>query len=318
MPPISPTNQNWVALGSNGNPQVAPGLSPLSNAQTVGGPGSVLDASTSAGSTGAAGGSAGLLNDFMTQKQGALDTAGNQTASGGAALGSSIQDLIALLSGGQRNIDANTVNNDLAKTQGTQSILDMVGNGVRSGGVMLNNKNAGDSSATEALANAYGLLGQQQLSKVGNQYEQGANKISADQFNQDQQASEGARHITENKASLINGIVSTAQNSLTMLNAALAGANLPDRIDIQKEIDTVKQNALQQLQQYDTQLSSGVAGITPISTNDALAKASQLAQAGTASPDTFNYSTTAPAQFQDSGPFSSSLPLFTLGKKTTA
>jgi hypothetical protein len=289
--------------------------------------GRVLDASTSTATAGGAGGTpasgsgaygpAALLNDFNIQKQGALNTAGAATTAGGSQLGSSIQDLIDSLKGGQRNIDAESVNNDLAKTQGHQSILDMVGNGIRSGGVMLANKNAGNSSAAQALANAYGLLGRQQESKVGNQFEQGQNKIAADQFNQDQQAAQGSRHIQENKTGIINNIVSTAQNSLTMLNSAMAGANLPDRIDIQKEIDTVKANAMQQLQQYDSMLSQGVGGVQAMNPNDAQAKAASLAAAGTAAPDQFNYTTDAPLTEQNTGPFASALPLFTLGNKKT-
>lgn len=255
-----------------------------------------------------------LRSGFGTQKQGIFDTANEAVGSAGRGLNSSILDLLDSLRSGQRNIDSQGVQNELSRQQGTEGVLGMVGRGIRSGGVMLNNRNASDSSATQAIANAYGDLGRRQLSSVGNQYAQGQNAIQQAQVDLGDQQAQGSRHIQESKTNVINGIVTQARNSLAALDAAIAGASLPDRINIEQEKEKIKNDATAQLQQYDQQLAQGVGGIQAASADTNRAGAAQLAAAGTAPDNAFSYTDQAPAQLQNTGPFSSTLPLFQLSR----
>lgn len=270
--------------------------------------------------TGGTGGvdNSGLINSFNSQKSNIYSTADEAAANSGIGLKNNILDFIDSLKSGQGKIDTESANNDLAKIQGTQGVLGMVSRGIKSGGVMLSNQNAGSSSAAQALADAYGTLGRNQLSNVGNQYAQGQNNIQQEQNDFGIQQASGVRNLQGSKEQIINGIVSQAQNQLGQLDAAIAGASLPNRINIEQEKQAIRQKAMDALSQYDTLLNEGVGGVHAATGDDTYARATQMAQAGTAPDSTFNFDTAAPPQLQGSGPFASSLPLFTFRNKRTA
>lgn len=254
---------------------------------------------------------------YNAQDQNILGSAANAATASGQQYNSSILDFLDSLTQGQNKVNNQAVQNELAKQQATQGILGMVGRGIRSGGVLLANKNASDSSAAQALADAYGQLGRQQMSGVGNQYALGQNAVDQSQQDLELQRAQGLRHLNDTKVSAINSIVNDAAQKLGDLDAQIAGANLPNRIALQQQQDQVRQNALGQLQQYDQALNSGSAGIQASSADDRRASAAGLANAGQAADTAFNYSTQAPATFQGTGPVASDIPLFsTLAKKT--
>lgn len=251
-----------------------------------------------------------LVSGFNAQKGNIYGTANEAAANAGIGLNSSILDLLSALKSGQSKIDQQAVQNELAKKQGTAGVLGMVGRGIKSGGVTLANKNASNSSASEALARAYGDIGRRQLSSVGNQYAQGQDAVATAQADFEQQRAGQIRHIGENKAQVVNNIVADARDKLAALDGQIASANLPNRINIEQEKEAIRQAALNQLQQYDQALSQGVAGINPTSIDARRGKAAELANAGTAPENAFNYTTQTPVQFQDTGPFASGLPIF--------
>ncbi len=256
-----------------------------------------------------------LINGYDTQKSNITNSAHDAAANSAQGLHGSILDFLDSLTQGQRKVDNQAVQNELSRNQGIHGILGMVGRGIRSGGVVLANKNASDSSAAQALANAYGQLGRQQMSNVGNQYALGQNAVDQSQQDLELQRAQGMRHINDSKVSTINNIVTDARQKLADLDAQIAGANLPNRIAIQQEQDRIRQDALGQLQQYDQELANGSAGIQGSSQDARRLQAAQLADAGTAPDSAFNFQTQAPAQFQGTGPFASDIPLFsTLNK----
>lgn len=256
-----------------------------------------------------------MRTGFGTQRENILSGANEAVGNAGRQYGSSILDFLDSLKAGQRNIDRQGVQNELARSQGNKSILASVGRGIQSGGVMLANKNASDSSASGAIANAYGELGRRQLSDVGNQYAQGQSQLGQLQEDLGLQQQQGMRHLEESKTQVVNGIVSQARNDLAALDAAIAGASLPDRIQIESEKERIRSNALSQLQQYDQQLSQGVAGVRPMGADQIRGQASQLASAGVAPESSFDFTEQAPAQFSGTGPFPSALPLFQLPRR---
>lgn len=232
----------------------------------------------------------------------------------------SILDYLDSARAGQKSIDSKAVQNELSKRQGTAGVLDMIGHGIRSGGVLLANKNASSSSATDALGRAYSDIGRRQQTGVNNQYEQGNNAIqdSQEAFNIQQQGA--LRGLGQNKNDIVNDIVNKAQDALTALNSSAQSATLPDRIDIESEKQRIKNAALGKLQQYDQTLNNGVASIRPQDATVNRTKAAALDTAGTAADNAFSYDAAIPAQFQDTGPFASELPIFTFpgSRKQTA
>ena len=222
-----------------------------------------------------------------------------------------IQDWTTQFNQAQQGLDTKAINAEMAKKQGMGSILNMVGQGIRSGGVMLSNKNAGSSSAAQAIADAYARLGQQQASGVGNQYGQAMNQIGLDQENLNQSKATQMQRWNEDKISVVNGIVADAQRQIAALNEAAANAGIGDRMDIAAEAERIRQDALAQLQQYDSEVSKMKSAQTADERRNEAQRLMTLPEVG-AVPQ-FNYSTQVPLAWQNSGPFSSELPIFTYG-----
>lgn len=81
-----------------------------------------------------------------------------------------ILDFVDSLRNSQQGIDQGRIKAQLGKDRATTGIMGMVGRGIQSGATMLANRNAGDSSASGAIAKAYGDLGNRQQSDVNNQF----------------------------------------------------------------------------------------------------------------------------------------------------
>ncbi len=255
-----------------------------------------------------------LVSGYDTQKQNIYGTSRESAQNAAMGRKSSILDFVDMLRSGQQGLDERGVQNELNLRQSRGSILDMVGRGIRSAGTMLSNRNAGDSSATEQIARAYGDQGRRQLATAGNQYEIENRNIGLDQDAFNQQRATGLRKFDESSMQTVNGIVADARNRLAQLDAAMMEADLPSRIDIEREKEAIKAEAIGILGQFDQQLSQGVAGINPTSTEDRRRTAADLATRGVAAANPFDFTTEAPAMFQGSGGFSSGLPLFTLNR----
>lgn len=255
------------------------------------------------------------VNNYESQHQGILGSANSQVDIYGNQYQRGILDFVDNQRLAQGAIDTKASRNELAKMQGVQGVLGSVGRGIKSSGVMLANRNAGDSSAAQALANAYGDQGRRQLSGIGNQYEMGNQDIQAAQDAYAIQQASGLRQIQGSKDDFVNKLALDTRNSLADLDARIAGESLPNRIAYEQEKEAVKAQALQKLQAYDAQLQSGVQGIRATDADQRRARAAELMNAGTnLGSDAFNYTTETPTQFQGTGPFSSELPLFSLAR----
>lgn len=222
----------------------------------------------------------------------------------------SVQDNLRVLQQGQRAIDLKGQQNEAARTTGVNGILGMVGRGIQSGGRYLANRNAGNSSATGEIARAYGDIGRRQMSSVGNQYEQNNTQILEDQSNQNYNVGKTKRDFSQGLQDSVNGIVESARSQLAQLDLDGQNASLPDRIAIEQEKQNIKSQVLAKLQQYDAELASGADSIKARDRQGNMVAANQQLQAGEAPADSFQYTDQAPAQFQNTGPFSSGLPIF--------
>jgi hypothetical protein len=260
-----------------------------------------------------------LVSGFNTQKDNIYGS--SRESAEGAALTrhSSILDWLDQMTTGQHGIDEKGVQNELAKKQGYNSISDMVGRGLRSGGTMLANKNALSSSAAQAIAMAYGDIGHREMNKVGNQYELQNREIGLDQDTLNRSKATGLRKFGESEQSSVLGIVNDARNKFASLDAAMVDADMPTRIAIEQEKAKVQQQVQGILGRYDTELNQGAGAINPTSSDARRATAYDLANKGVSAANPFDFSSEVPTQFQGTGPFSSEIPLFsTRGKRQTA
>lgn len=257
-----------------------------------------------------------LVSGFNTQKSNIGTTAGESATNQGIGLKGNILDFIDSLRTGQSRLDTQGVNNEMALSQGRQGIQGMVGRGIRSGGVLLANKNAADSSAAGAIARAYGDIGRRQLSSVGNQYELQNRNIQQGQVDLETQRNAGVRRLGDAKTMTINNLVLEARNKFAALDAAIAEASLPDRINIEQEKEAVRQDVLSKLAFLDQELSNQ-SNVQPTSLEARRSESTRLAGLGQAPADSFNFTDQFPAQFQGGG-LPSELPLFSIPRKRTA
>lgn len=248
---------------------------------------------------------------FNTQKSNIYGSSREAASNSAIGYKGSILDFIDSLRAGQRGVDERGVQNELAKKQGFNNVVGMVGRGLQSGGVQLANKNASDSSAAEGLARAYGDIGQRELNTQGNQYEQENRQIGLAQEDLGRQTATGLRKLGDSKMSIVNNIVSQARGSLAQLDAAMAQASLPDRVSIEQEKENIKNEVLGILSEFDSMLASETGSIKPTSVDDRRRTAFGLANAGVAAENPFDFNTEVPAQFQGTGGFSAGLPVFT-------
>lgn len=272
--------------------------------------------SDNGGGGGSTGPTAAQIAAFDNQKNTIYSSSNDAATNSASARHSSILDWLDSMKQQQGAIDERGVQNELSKKQGMNSIVDMLGRGLRSGGTMLANKNALSSSAAEAIARAYGDIGRREGNQVSNKYELNNRQIGLDQQSLEQSKATGLRKFDENKVSSIKSIIVEARNQLAQLDADMANANLPQRIAIEQERANIEGAVSNILSQYDAELQQGAGSIKPTSTDQRRATAQDLAYKGVAATNPFDVTTEVPAQFANTGPFASDIPLFSYrGKK---
>jgi hypothetical protein len=244
-------------------------------------------------------------------------SAGNAATTSAGDLKNSILDYIDSLKANQTGRNNQTVQNYLAKQQGGQSVTDMVGQGIRSAGVQLNNGNAGDSSATGAIADAYGRLGRSQLSSVGNQFAQAQNTVQQGADADQVALAAKLRDLPQVQSDVVNSIVSDAQQKLGAIDQQMAYMSLPDRVNMEAEKQRITDDVLGKLQGFDQILSSGgQQALTPEDQSQSVQKAGQLYTAGTAPSNAFTFNTTPAPVLQGTGAAPSTLPIYTFPGST--
>ena len=251
------------------------------------------------------------VNNYNLQKQGINSTA--DSAMGTAATGykRSILDFFDQARQDQTALDQRGINNEMTKTAKLNGILSMVGRGIKSGGVALSNKNAGMSSAAEAIARAYGDIGRREAVTANNEYGLENNNINMDQTNLTNRITKQEERFGEDKTTMVNNIVDAADKELRALDAAMADASMPERIAIEQEKQNIRTRALQALQQHDALIAQNKP--TAMGEDARRAEASRLASLGQGDMPEFNYTADVPMGFQGTGPFASELPIFTYG-----
>lgn len=308
-----PKFYNWNSLNGLNDPNTANYLSSLSGLYSQyqgsqGGGGNVL---------GAVEGATSAQNlDWNSRLNTTRSSANSEATNTRRGLENTTYDLMNQLRSGQEDVDNFGINNMMSKRKGKQDIMDMVGRGVQSGGVMLSGRNAAASSGAEALARAYGSIGGRQLNSVANQFEQG--KLEAGQMQGDLQTQylEKKKDIEDEVANTVNDLVTGAEDKLQTLDSLMINANVLDRIDIQAEKERIKSSVQQILGNINSELQSQRQGIQQMSPEQIQAEAVRRMSLGQATNNPFNYTTTAPGGFQSgSAPAGGVLPIYTSGQR---
>lgn len=252
-----------------------------------------------------------MVNQLNTGKANALSGAGATMDAALRGGQSTILDYIQNAKQQQQGIDQKRANAQFSLQEGKGDIMDMVGRGIRSGGVMLANKNAGSSGAAGQIARAYGELGNRETRDVGNQYALENQGIDLEQNQLATGFDTQKRKIDEFKIGQAEEIAGTARNALAALEAQRVGASLPELFQIDQEVQAIKQQTLAKLGELDTLLASERSKINPMGQQDVFAKANEMRTAGTGGPQMFNFNTDA-AQMQMNGPSvaGSQLPIY--------
>lgn len=239
-----------------------------------------------------------LVSGFQNQKNTIYDTGKEASDTAARGYDTAIQGYINSLKDSKGALDQQAAELWQNKFQGMQDVNNMVGRGINSGATMLANKNALDSSASGAIARAYGTLGRDAASKIGQQFEKGQTDLSmaSAKFGRDRDLE--AKKLDNDKANYISSIVSDAQNKLASLDAAMRDASITDIIDIEAEKQRIRDYARNALSQFDSKLSGGRTTALRDRGGNVSAARSNM-EKGRATSNQFNYGVDTTTKFQN-------------------
>lgn len=254
---------------------------------------------------------ANLMAGFQTGLNDINTTGANKAGQLESKYNLDITDYINSMRGSQTGIDNSRINNFANQQLGQRQVNQMVGEGIQSGGVMLANKNAGDSSATDAIARAYGQVGQNRMQGVNNQFEAGNRDVMAAQEQLNMTGAAQMNRMKEEAKMTAADIVSSARNELSALKQQQIGADLPTSIEIEQEIQGIIQRTNQAVAQIDSSLTNQAGTVQAIDTNSAQSRAFSNNNAGQGPTNYQNYTTNVPTNMRGGASVPSSLPIFT-------
>lgn len=214
----------------------------------------------------------------------------------------------------QQGVDLGRTNVIRSQQRNTENAQQMVGDGIRSSGVALSNKNAVDSSATGEIARAYGVLGNRQIQSGNNEAITKNAELDLTQAGIGTGLEAKKRDLEIFKQTEISRTVQQAQTDLTALDAQAQGAGLAQRFQIEQEKNRIKDAVTAKLGELDGLLNTESAKIAPTDVNTLRSNATTMNQAGATGGDMFNFSQDTPMNF-NGGASNSGLPIYTLPRK---
>lgn len=244
-------------------------------------------------------------------------TAGNSFQSLYDNLMASADQIGASAKSSQLGINQGRENNELNRINGIQDILSYVRNGLQSGGAQLAHMNAGDSSASGALARAYNLLGAQQSRGVNQQAAMGGRTFDTQQQQLGIANQSSTSQLSRYRDSQVQNIATDIAQRLAVLDQQAAGVSLPGRVNIDQQKQQLIDEGNAKIGAVDSYLQNLLGGITPEDQATVQANANQLRTAGTASSNPFasNLPTTGLTPLQ--GPALDQLPILVRPKAKT-
>jgi len=254
-----------------------------------------------------------LLSQYNNQRNSIFDSINRLRDAKAQDYGRGVEDYEFSARQQQQGINNKAAQNELAKMQGRSSILDKVSQGIKSGGVMLGNKNAGSSSAGKAIADAYSKVGNRDMAKVEQGYQLNNENIGIEQQNFNELNQKQTRRFEEDKLGVVNSIVGEAENALRALDNEIAGASLPNRIAIEQEKNRIRAEAQAKLGEYDRFINSA-RGQQGWNQDQRISEANRLQQMGTAAAPLFGESLDVMTP-QQTAPAGGNLPIYTIPRR---
>lgn len=246
----------------------------------------------------------GAVNNI---RQSGMDAFG----SAGRNLRGQAEQLFNTVNQGQKAIDRSRENVEINRLGGIDDILSFVRNGLKSGASMLANKNALGSSASRALAEAYGNIGGNRVRSVNNQAFMQGRDIDTQQGNLNLQRGQGNTDFSRARDDMVATIGQQVRSQLAQLEAEAAkiGATGPD---VEAERQRIIDEGIGQLNDVDAWLQSQLGGVGPQDMATTRRNATSLRQGGAqATPFEFDQFTPDFA----GGPAIDQLPIFTRTRK---
>lgn len=237
------------------------------------------------------------VESFNQGRDNVYESARSQVGSFVGNQKNNILDFIDSLRTGQQGIDRGRVKAQLGKERASDGIMGMVGRGIKSGATMLANKNAGDSSATGAIARAYGELGNRQQSDVNNQFGMENADLDVNQQALETQRKSGLRRFDTDQDNQVNGIVDQARQAFAALNEAATGAGIEERIAIAQEKEKIRNDVMSRLSVLDKTLR-GASDVKAMGREGVLQEAGRLDQLGQGEASQYNFTDQAPVALQ--------------------
>lgn len=257
-----------------------------------------------------------LVQGFNDQKQGVFNSSVGAADTQARNRGNDILTFLENSRAAQGNLETKAANNERARFQGRTDIRDSLGTGLRNVKGTLASRNATGATVGGEMAKALSNQARKQEGKVENQYELGNMDIAGQQNAINLQRTQGKRQFDLSKVNSIEAIVGAAEQSLAAINAAMAGASLPDRIALEQEKQRIRGEATNRLASHDATLDQGLAGIRAGDTNSRRGEALRMSQLGAPMASEFQYDAEAPQELGDTGPLpGGELPLFTFNRQ---
>jgi len=202
-------------------------------------------------------------------------------------------------------------NAELGKMNAYSGIMDMIGRGVQSAGTMLANKNASNSSAADAIARAYSILGQREAQGVEQQYGQDMDTLGLQGQALINRKTDFESDIAGEADAEIQSIVSEAGETIMGLNEILADVEIPigQRLQVEQLKEQVKQNARDRLGGLSQYAQSKTAGAKQFDQTQRIASANEKRQAG-GRGNTYDYTAQAPMMASGGVSSGGQLPLY--------
>ena len=212
--------------------------------------------------------------------------AGTQYGQAGTTYDQNNRNLIQTGQDTQGEINTNRAKNALNLRRSMTNIAGGVRQGLRSGGVTLANMGASDSGAAQAMADAYGKIGNEQVAGAENEKALADEALQVQQTKLDRDLDNGIIDLQTWKATTTGNISTKLASDFGTLNAQAQADGLPG-IDA-GVANTLLTNALTTMAAVDARTATQRAGIKAWDTNTVNAEAARMDSAGVSGTPTFS------------------------------
>lgn len=236
--------------------------------------------------------------------------AGTQYGSAGTQYDQSARNLITGAADTQAEINTNRAKNSLNLRRSMTNIAGGVRQGLRSGAVSLANTGASDSGAAQAMADAYGKIGNEQVAGAENEKALADEALQVQQTKLDRDLDQGIIDLQTWKVNTTNNISQKLSSDFATLNAQAQADGLPG-IDT-GVANTLLTNALTTMAAVDARTAGERANIRAWDKGAVEAEAARMDKTGVSGTPAFSTGGAdlfQPGQMSNTGGATSGAPI---------